>query len=399
LIDIHVFLKQALELQYCLNLDAVSMFRSALWPGRLRGLGEFRKPPKRTSMNSAAQISDPRIDGLQYANWSEKIFRQMRTGGVDAVHVTITYHETFRETVLNISRWNHYFEMFPDLVMQGRTADDIRRARDTGRTAIFFGAQNPSCIEDDIGLVEVLHTLGLRFMQLTYNNQSLLASGCYEARDTGLTRMGRAVVAEMNRVGLVIDMSHSGERSTLEAIEASNRPITITHANPSSWHPALRNKSDAVLRALAESGGMLGFSLYPHHLAQGSDCSLRDFCEMIARTADMIGSERLAIGSDLCQDQPDSVVSWMRNGRWTKDTDFGEGSADIPGFPPQPNWFRDNRDFANIASGLGEVGMSPAEITGILGANWLRFFAENFGPMASATTGQYNVPARSSARA
>jgi microsomal dipeptidase-like Zn-dependent dipeptidase len=348
-------------------------------------------------MNRAPLIPDPRIDGLQYANWSEKIFRQMRTGGVDAVHVTITYHETFRETVLNISRWNRYFEAFSDLVMPGRTADDIRIARETGRTAIFFGAQNPSCIEDDIGLVEVLHTLGLRFMQLTYNNQSLLASGCYEARDTGLTRMGRAVVAEMNRVGLVIDMSHSGERSTLEAIEVSSRPITITHANPSSWHPALRNKSDIVLKALAESGGMLGFSLYPHHLARGSDCTLRDFCEMIARTAEMMGPDRLAIGSDLCQDQPDSVVSWMRNGRWTKGTDFGEGSAENPGFPPQPDWFRDNGDFANIARGLADTGLSRAEIAGIMGGNWLRFFADNFGPIARNAPAQDTAPARSSA--
>ncbi len=350
-------------------------------------------------MNSAAQISAPRIDGLQYANWSEKVFRQMRAGGVDAVHVTITYHETFRETVLNISRWNRYFEDFQHLIMQGRTADDIRLARETGRTAIFFGAQNPSCIEDDIGLVEVLHTLGLRFMQLTYNNQSLLAGGCYEARDTGLTRMGRAVVAEMNRVGLVIDMSHSGERSTLEAIEASSRPIAITHANPSSWHPALRNKSEAVLRALAETGGMLGLSLYPHHLARGSDCTLRDFCEMVARTAEMMGPERLAIGSDLCQDQPDSIVAWMRNGRWTKETDFGEGSADNPGFPAQPVWFRDNRDFSNIARGLAEVGMSQAEIAGILGANWLRVFAANFGPMASRQGGEGHAQSKSNATA
>ena len=136
--------------------------------------------------------SGVRIDGLQYANWSEKIFRQLRAGGVDAVHVTITYHETFRETVLNIEAWNRWFERFPDLIFQGRSAKDVALARATGRTAIFFGSQNPSCIEDDIGLVQVLHTLGLRFMQLTYNNQSLLATGCYEAADTGLTRMGRA---------------------------------------------------------------------------------------------------------------------------------------------------------------------------------------------------------------
>lgn len=321
-----------------------------------------------------------RVDGLQYANWSERIFRQMRDGGVDAVHVTITYHETFRETVLNIERWNRWFESYPDLIFQGFTAADIDKARATGRTAIFFGSQNPSCIEDDIGLVEVLHRLGLRFMQLTYNNQSLLATGCYEAEDTGLTRMGRAVVAEMNRVGMVVDMSHSGERSTLQAIETSARPIAITHANPSAWHPALRNKSDDLLRALGQSGGMLGFSLYPHHLRDGSRCSLSDFCDMIARTADLVGPEQLGIGSDLCQDQPDSVVTWMRNGRWTKSMDYGEGSAQAPGFPAMPEWFKDNRDFSNIANGLRATGLSEHEVAGIMGGNWHRFFADSFAP-------------------
>ncbi len=326
-----------------------------------------------------------RIDGLQYANWSEKIFAQMRQGGVDAVHVTLTYHESFRETVLNIEAWNRRFERHPDLIFHGRTAADVALARQTGRTAIFFGAQNPSCIEDDIGLVEVLHTLGLRFMQLTYNNQSLLATGCYEASDTGLTRMGRAVVTEMNRVGLVVDMSHSAERSTLEAIEHSTRPIAITHANPSHWHPALRNKSDRVLRALAESGGIFGFSLYPHHLKGGSDCTLADYCQMIARTADLMGIDALAIGSDQCQDQPDTVVEWMRNGRWTKAVDFGEGSAQAPGFPAQPSWFQDNRDFGALEQGLREVGMSGPEVAAVLGGNWLKFFARSFSAQVPAT--------------
>jgi len=328
-----------------------------------------------------------RIDGLQYARWSEKIFRQLRAGGVDAVHVTITYHETFRETVLNIEAWNRHFERFPNLIFQGRSAEDVALARATGRTAIFFGSQNPSCIEDDIGLVQVLHTLGLRFMQLTYNNQSLLATGCYEAADTGLTRMGRAVVAEMNRVGMVVDMSHSAEASTLDAIAHSTRPIAITHANPHSWHPARRNKSDKVLRALAESGGILGLSLYPHHLKGGSDCTLQEFCEMAARTADLVGIGGLAIGSDLCQDQPDSVVEWMRSGRWTKAVDYGEGSADAPGFPPMPQWFRDNRDFGAIAAGLAATGMAQAEVDAIMGGNWLNFFGKSFGAAPPATGG------------
>lgn len=329
-----------------------------------------------------------RIDCLQYANWSEKIFRQMRQGGVDAVHVTIAYHENFRETVLNIERWNRWFEEFPTLIFHGRTGDDVRRARETGRTAIFFGFQNPSPIEDDIGLVEITHTLGARFMQLSYNNQSLLATGCYEAEDPGLTRMGREVIEEMNRVGLVVDMSHSADRSTLEAIEHSARPIAITHANPSSWAPARRNKSDAVISALTESGGMIGFSLYPHHLRDKSACTLDSFCEMVARSAEKFGSRSLGIGSDLCQDHPDSVVDWMRMGRWTKRIDYGEGSAAAPGFPEMPDWFRDNRDFDRVAAGLRAVGFDAQEVAGIMGENWLRFFDDSFGAAREARTRQ-----------
>lgn len=320
------------------------------------------------------------IDGLQYANWSEKIFRQLREGNVDAVHVTISYHEDFRETVLNFEKWNRWFEQFPDLIMKGQWASDIDLARKTKRTAVFFGFQNPSPIEDDIGLVEVLHTLGARFMQLTYNNQSLLATGCYEAEDSGITRMGRQVIHEMNRVGLVVDMSHSADRSTIEAAEISERPIAITHANPHEWSPALRNKKDDVMRAVTANGGMFGFSLYPHHLKDKSDCTVTTFCEMIARAADKYGIAHLGLGSDLCQDQPDSVVEWMRVGRWSKEIDYGEGSAASPGFPPMPNWFQDNRDFGNIAKGLVDVGMSKDEVAAIMGGNWYRFFTDSFGP-------------------
>lgn len=304
----------------------------------------------------------------------------MREGDVSAVHVTICYHENFRETVANIEIWNGYFERFPDLIFLGRTGDDVRKAQAEGRTAIVFGFQNCAPIEDDIGLVEICHMLGVRFMQLSYNNQSLLATGCYEAEDPGITRMGKQVIREMNRVGLVVDMSHSAERSTLEAIELSDRPIAITHANPSFWHPALRNKSDTVIKALAESGGMMGLSMYPHHLKGKSDCTLEEFCGMVAQLADLVGVGAIGLGSDLCQDQPDSIVAWMRNGRWSKETDFGEGTASDAGFPPQPPWFRDNRDFGNIADGLGAVGFDAGEVAQIMGGNWLDFYDRSFEP-------------------
>ena len=320
-------------------------------------------------------IPPVRIDGLQYCNWNRERFLEMRKGKLDAVHVTVCYHENFRETVANIAEWSDRFAAHSDLIFPGRTADDVRTAKAGGRTAIFFGFQNCSPIENDIYLVESCFALGARFMQLTYNNQTALAGGCYEAEDSGIARTGREVISEMNRLGMVADLSHAGEKSALQAMELSRRPIAITHANPSFWRECPRNLSDTVLRALGDSGGMLGLSLYPHHLRGGSECALQSFCEMVVKTAEIVGIGNLGIGSDLCRGQPDSVVRWMRDGRWRKG-----GEDDSAVFPPQPEWFQSAADFNNLDSGLRAAGLGETEIAGILGENWLRFFSRAFLP-------------------
>jgi len=316
------------------------------------------------------------VDGLQFCNWSRNIFEQMRQAGLSAVHATVTYHEGLRPTVGNIVAWNWRFREHADLILPGRSAADLMRALSSNRTAIILGLQNPLPIEDDLGLVTVLHDLGIRVMQLTYNNQSLLGCGWQEAEDSGLTRMGREVVREMNRLGMLIDLSHAGERTTLDAIAASARPVAVTHATPATWRAGKRQVSETVMRALAQSGGMFGLSLYPHHLRDGSATTLEAFCEMAARAAEIVGVQRLGIGSDLCQDQPDAAVVWMREGKWTRP----DPSQPRPTFPPQPAWFQDSRGFANIAEGLRAAGFAAADVEGILGANWQRFFRAAFRP-------------------
>ena len=315
-----------------------------------------------------------KIDNLQYCNWSRKIFEINRSAGLDAVHVTIVYHEDFDELQLEIKKWEKLFHENSDLIFLGKNFQDIDKANKENKTAIFFGFQNCSPIEDDINLVEKVHQLGCRFMQLTYNNQSLLATGCYEKVDSGVTNFGREVIREMNRLGLVVDMSHSAEKSTIDAIEFSEKPIAITHANPSFWHPAKRNKSSDLLKILSDSGGMLGLSLYPHHLKDNTNCTLDSFCEMVAKTAEIMDVKKIGIGSDLCLDHPDTVVEWMRNGSWSKSKNYGEGSKNKPGFPKQPDWFLDARGFSNIEKGLKKVGFSDTETHGILGNNWYNFY-------------------------
>ena len=321
-------------------------------------------------MNTAAF----KIDNLQYCNWSKEVFQINREAKLDAVHVTIAYHENFDEVKKNVDTWNRHFREYKDLIFHGKTFQDIEKANKENKTAIFFGFQNCSPIEDDIGLVEEVHKMGIRFMQLTYNNQSLLAAGCYEENDSGVTRMGKEVIKEMNKLGVVVDMSHSAEKSTLDAIKISSKPIAITHANPSFWFAAKRNKSNEVLKTLADSGGMLGLSLYPHHLKDTSNCTLESFCEMAAKTAELIGVKHIGIGSDLCMGHSSSVVEWMRNGTWTKTKDYGEGSSKNPNFPKQPKWFEDARGFKNLEQGLNKIGFQETEVNDILGNNWYNFY-------------------------
>tara|TARA_B100001057_G_scaffold13319_1_gene12500 strand:+ start:2169 stop:3134 length:966 start_codon:yes stop_codon:yes gene_type:complete len=315
-----------------------------------------------------------RIDNLQYCNWSRKFFEINREANLDAVHVTIVYHEDYDELLFEIKKWEKLFNENSDLIFLGKNFEDIKKAHKENKTVIFFGFQNCSPIEDNMDLIEKVHQHGCRFMQLTYNNQSLLATGCYEKKDSGVTNFGREAIKEMNRVGIVIDMSHSAEKSTYDAIEISDKPIAITHANPTFWHPAKRNKSNELLKTLGESGGMLGLSLYPHHLKNNTQCTLESFCEMVARTAEIMNVKNIGIGSDLCLGQPDSVVEWMRNGTWSKSKNYGEGSKNKPGFPKQPDWFKDARGFSNLEQGLKKIGFNDNETNGILGNNWFNFY-------------------------
>jgi len=315
-----------------------------------------------------------KIDNLQYCKWSREVFQINRDAGLDAVHVTVVYHEDYDEFISRVKEWDIHFKENPDLIFLGKTHDDIEKARIEKKTAIFFGFQNCSPIEDNIALIEKVHENGCRFMQLTYNNQSLLATGCYEKNDSGVTNFGREAIKEMNRVGIVVDMSHSAEKSTFDAIEISEKPIAITHANPSFWYSAKRNKSKDLLKTLADSNGMLGLSLYAHHLKDSTNCTLESFCEMAAKTAEIMGVKNIGIGSDLCLNQPDRVVEWMRNGTWTKTKNYGEGSEKKPGFPKQPDWFKDARGFKNLEAGLSKVGFNSEDINNILGNNWFNFY-------------------------
>ena len=210
-----------------------------------------------------------------------------------------------------------------------------------------------------------------RVVQLTYNIQNHLGGSCYEPNDSGLTRFGESVVKEMNRCGMLVDLSHVGERTSFDAIETSERPVAITHANPEWFHPSPRNKSDKLLRALAGSGGVLGCTVYPNFIG-GPKTRLEDFCAMVERLVEMMGVEHVAIGTDSTRKHKNEHLSWLRNGRWQ----FTDG--ELPSWPEWPDWFQSPADFPNLTTGLLDRGFSREEVAAVMGGNWLRLFGETF---------------------
>src|SRR5437867_5505961 len=318
------------------------------------------------------------IDALEYGNWDRELLEELRRGGLTCVHATCAIWEDARATLDRIAAWQRRFREHADLVVPVRSGEDLEAAKARERTGIVLGFQNASPIEDDLGLVEVFHQLGVRIMQLTYNNQSLIGGGCYEANDSGLSRFGRQVIREMNGVGMLVDLSHVGERTCLDAIEASTRPVAITHANPSRIHSHPRNKSDRVLKALAERAGVIGCTPYPH--LTGAGLALPQWAELVARTVDLVGVRSVGIGSDASRKWTDEDLQWIRMGRWTHETDYGAGSAGQRGWAPWPSWFQTPADFPRLTAALLRQGFGRDEVGAIMGGNWRRLFQEGFRP-------------------
>ena len=264
------------------------------------------------------------IDGLEYCNWNRNLLENAHLAGITAIHATLVYWEDTEQSFEKINYWNKLFKEHTDIIVHARNTKDIIDAKKNNKVAIIFGFQNSAPIANNIFLVEKFFDAGLRFMQLTYNNQTPLGGGCFEPKDSGVSRFGHAVIEEMNRLGMIVDLSHAGKQTCLDAINISKKPVAISHANPSFFHKSIRNIDEDVLKKLVNNNGFIGLSLYPYHLKNLGKCTEEDFCTMIKQLISIIGDNNIGIGSDLCLNWPDKVVMWMRNGQWTKKIDYGE---------------------------------------------------------------------------
>ena len=224
-------------------------------------------------MNAATELHKDAIifDGLIISNWSREVFEDMHRAGITAANCTCSVWEGFRDTMDNIVRWKTWFRENSDILLQVRTTADIARAKRDGKVGIVLGWQNTSGIEDKLGYVELFKELGVGVMQITYNTQNLAGSGCREDRDGGLSGFGRELLWEMNRVGILCDLSHVGPKTCEDVILASKMPVAFTHVCPAALKDNPRNKTDDQLHLIADHGGFVGITVYPWFLRRGNE--------------------------------------------------------------------------------------------------------------------------------
>lgn len=319
------------------------------------------------------------IDGLQCGHFTREVFQELRRANVSCVTVTCGFWEGTVESLDSIARWRDLVTANTDLVSIATSADDIAAAAAAGQTALLLGFQNSNLFEGRVRLVELFAELGVRVVQLTYNNQNEVGGSCYEAEDSGLARYGREVIGEMNRAGILVDLSHVGNRTSLDAIACSRVPVAVTHANPESLFAHKRNKTDEVLKALAEGGGVLGCATYRNIAGDHYSSSLGAWCEMVVRTVDIMGIDHVAVGTDRSHNFTKPDYDWMRMGRWTRSIDYGAASAARPGKAPPPVWFTEVHHLGLLPGGLRQAGFSAEEAEKITSGNWLRLYSEVFG--------------------
>ncbi|MCQ3804808.1 MAG: membrane dipeptidase [bacterium] len=288
-------------------------------------------------------------------------------GGVDLAIPTVATHETPLEAMPRVRDWRKWIAD-NDSLFHAASPSDLGTFAE-GRLGIAFHFQNTTPLGESLDLLETYARLGLRMIQLTYNHRNAVGDGCMDPNDRGLTAFGRDVVAEMNRLGIVVDLSHTGHRTTLEAIDASEHPTVFSHSNAQRLFDHPRNITDTQIRAVAEGGGLVGVNTVSSFLrSDGVGANLSDLLDHIDYLVEMIGSNQVCLGLDFWIDGEPDFGEWTEAGLWTAD--------DLSAHVGWPRGISGPGHIPRLRQGLADRGYSPEAIAGIMGDNWIRLFTE-----------------------
>jgi membrane dipeptidase len=315
------------------------------------------------------------IDGLVISRWSRDVFKQMHRGGLTAANCTCSIWEGFNDTMANIARWKKDFAENADILMQAHSAADIRRAKEKNKVGIVLGWQNTYAIEQNLDNLRLFRDLGVRVIQLTYNTQNLVGSGCWESRDSGLSDYGRDVVDLMNELGILVDLSHVGDATSSDAIAHSKKPVAYTHCFPNALLGHPRNKSDDMLKKLADKGGFVGVVAYTPFMPKGDDSTVDDVLDGFEYMINLVGEDQVGIGTDFTQGYDIAFFNYLRS-------DKGLGRALSKPFakrPDNPIGLDGPAEYPNLTAAMVKRGWSEKRIRKILGENWLAFLEEVWG--------------------
>lgn len=311
------------------------------------------------------------IDGLIVSKFGPEIFRAMREGGLTAANCTCSIWGDFDDAMRQMAQWKRWFAEHGDLIRQVRSVEDIAAAKREKRTGVILGWQNSTGFDEFLPFVEIFRELGLRIVQLTYHTANMAGSGCLESRDNGLTDFGRDLIAELNRAGILIDLSHVGTRTSEETILASKQPVAYTHCAPKALKDHGRNKTDAELRFIAERGGMIGVTMFPPFMPRGNESSLDDYLDAIEHVIRIAGEEQVGIGTDFTQGHGREAYDY-----WVRDK--GTGRMLLPRLESVvfPDGFGTIQEFPNLTAAMERRGWTETRIRRVMGENWVRIFRE-----------------------
>jgi membrane dipeptidase len=317
------------------------------------------------------------IDGLMGGVLTPRVIERLAGSGVTAINLTaVRIGATLSECLSDLATVREIIDRNSGQLQLVTKAADICSARAAGRVGIIIGMQDTEPIGRNLYVLRTLHDVGVRIIQITHNRQCYVGTGCVEP-DSGLTAFGRRLVAEMNRLGLVVDLSHCGPRTTLDAIRYSSQPVMCTHANPLAVCPSPRNKGDDIIVELAARGGVIGMAAWSPILYRGNSerPKLADLNDCIDHVLRIAGPDHVSIGTDLCDDLTPTPESW--------EPSYGPGGAFPEVTAGLGDWYRFE---TTMAEGLDTIERMPALIQAmraryerslaskILGSNVMRVF-------------------------
>jgi len=319
------------------------------------------------------------IDALSFAQeWDDVEYEAVKKSGYTGI-ITSLNRRDLQTAIDELLTWKRRVEEFPDRYLIALEARDFERAKREGKLAVMMNFQNATMLEGDADNVDALHALGMRCFQLTYNNRNLVGDGCLERTNAGLSDFGVEVVERMNKLGVLVDLSHCGAQTTLDGIALSQKPVAITHSMIEKFRPGHpRAKTDEQIKALADKGGVFGVAALGYFIGKnpGTDTTIETYADHIEYAVNLIGVEHVGVSTDY---PVRGLESWITRENWYEPRlTIYKPSYDVQWPPYIPELGTPER-FRNLIAVLDRRGWKTRDMERLLGENWLRLFKDVFG--------------------